>query len=468
MGKFQLQWRFTGPILGGLFLLLLGGYVITNVYAGQELERELTSVREKGEPLTLREIAPPPLPDEENAALLYVKAFTLLPRTKGNGKKQITDEDTVTYSRFISDVPAKKHKVTLDQVREALNGTEAALALIRQAAAMPQARFPVDWEAGAAANFPHHSKLRSLSRLMAAHAKLSAIEGRPNVALDDIEAIIGMARHTLHEPILIGQLVGYACLNIASQTLEQVLDYTQPDIEDSRHLIQTLGQLDIRTAYTRSLQGERATGLWIFNLREQNPREFLPMIRSADSPEGPFNNGLVQGAYAVGAPIFKLDQAFYLQYMAEQIEQSRLETSEYQVLQDDDLSRYFPRYALISRLIAPTLSQATLRRNETLARIALCHWGLALNAYHRLNGAYPSTLKEAADTLKQELPEDPFTGKSLHYRPQGNGYLLYSVGGNRKDDGGRYRSAPEPSGTPANAAERPDDIAWWVNVDQPS
>jgi len=35
------------------------------------------------------------------------------------------------------------------------------------------------------------------------------------------------------------------------------------------------------------------------------------------------------------------------------------------------------------------------------------------------------------------VPSDVFSGKAIVYRAQSDGYLLYSIGPNGKDDGGR-------------------------------
>jgi uncharacterized protein YfaT (DUF1175 family) len=36
-----------------------------------------------------------------------------------------------------------------------------------------------------------------------------------------------------------------------------------------------------------------------------------------------------------------------------------------------------------------------------------------------------------------DVPVDPFTGKQLVYRREGEGFVVYSLGSNLKDDGGR-------------------------------
>jgi hypothetical protein len=52
-------------------------------------------------------------------------------------------------------------------------------------------------------------------------------------------------------------------------------------------------------------------------------------------------------------------------------------------------------------------------------------------------GAYPATLCELRPAYLAEMPIDPFNDHEFHYRREDDGYLLYSVGPNGKDDGGR-------------------------------
>jgi hypothetical protein len=63
---------------------------------------------------------------------------------------------------------------------------------------------------------------------------------------------------------------------------------------------------------------------------------------------------------------------------------------------------------------------------------------LALQAYRRERGVYPATLAELVPGYLKRIPDDPFAGKgSLQYRRAGKKYLLYSVGPDARDDGGR-------------------------------
>jgi hypothetical protein len=69
--------------------------------------------------------------------------------------------------------------------------------------------------------------------------------------------------------------------------------------------------------------------------------------------------------------------------------------------------------------------------------------GYACAWYQRFNNKYPAKLADLAPTYLQQVPKDMFTGNDLIYKPDANGFLLYSVGVNGRDDGGRsYTDQP--------------------------
>lgn len=61
----------------------------------------------------------------------------------------------------------------------------------------------------------------------------------------------------------------------------------------------------------------------------------------------------------------------------------------------------------------------------------------ALAAHQRDHGRYPPDLSSLAPKYLVKLPFDIFSNRPLLYRPRADGYLLYSVGVNGRDDGGR-------------------------------
>src|SRR5205814_796125 len=62
---------------------------------------------------------------------------------------------------------------------------------------------------------------------------------------------------------------------------------------------------------------------------------------------------------------------------------------------------------------------------------------LALELYHREQGKWPASMDDLAPRWLPSVPKDSITGKSLHYKIVNDRPLVYSVGVDGDDDGGR-------------------------------
>ncbi len=85
-------------------------------------------------------------------------------------------------------------------------------------------------------------------------------------------------------------------------------------------------------------------------------------------------------------------------------------------------------------LYGPTVRIDLKRQtDESLAVLAFALAGY--RAEHQ--GKYPETLVELAPKYIDGIPKDPITNGEFRYKSDGDGYLLYGVGYNGRDDGGR-------------------------------
>jgi type II secretory pathway pseudopilin PulG len=70
------------------------------------------------------------------------------------------------------------------------------------------------------------------------------------------------------------------------------------------------------------------------------------------------------------------------------------------------------------------------------AERATAQVGVALARYRLAHGSWPERLEALVPAELAQIPSDPFDGAQLRYRPRADGALVYSVGGDLKDDGG--------------------------------
>jgi hypothetical protein len=89
-------------------------------------------------------------------------------------------------------------------------------------------------------------------------------------------------------------------------------------------------------------------------------------------------------------------------------------------------------------LLLPASVAAREAEDRATMRFELTKLAFTLAAYRADEGSYPTKLADLVPKYVETLPKDIFNNDAeLHYARQGDGYLLYSVGSNGKDDGGK-------------------------------
>jgi hypothetical protein len=88
------------------------------------------------------------------------------------------------------------------------------------------------------------------------------------------------------------------------------------------------------------------------------------------------------------------------------------------------------------QLQAP-IQRATEKHNRIIAQERLLATELALRCYQSDKARAPARLDELVPDYLSRVPQDPFSGKAMVYRPQGTNWLLYSIGQDGVDNGGR-------------------------------
>jgi len=126
---------------------------------------------------------------------------------------------------------------------------------------------------------------------------------------------------------------------------------------------------------------------------------------------------------------------------------------------DDILTSLSSRKFFLLHFIVPAFD----RTFEFAFRVKASHQAtltiLALARWRAEKGEYPASLDQlTAAGLLKDLPMDPWSDKPLIYRRTGDNFILYSLGPNFEDNGGK--PATDSKGRPKKWLDNDDTVFW--------
>ncbi len=436
-----------------LSVVLAVPWTYFDITLGMKLERELGAIRERGEPLTLAEAVPGMPPRDENAADVYEEAFRVFQKWEptpegavpGTRLSDLAPEMQQAVDDFISgesvDLPAEARRwLFSDEIEQRLEA-------IKRASRMERCVFPVNWEDGFAALFPHLAQFREAQRLVTARMMIAGREGRTGEALEWCKVGLRMSEHVGQEPTLIGLLVRVSMLEALSAGARDILDDLRLSLAEVRSLHGIIAQEDLWRHLRDAMQAERASGLSLL----ARPADLSGTGHGTSSPYQEALWALYRSP--AGAPWRKNDAVTLL--TLHDLFEERMERPWREVRDDwpqrDDYVGFRGWAAPITMVVTPVFERITKKRDSAIARMDQFQIALALNLYRQKHGEYPPALEPLAGTMDWTIPDDIFSGEPFGYHREGNGYLLWSVGPDLGDDGG------------ADSEEGDDgDIVWRV------
>lgn len=395
--------------------------------SSSDINSEIAKLKRQGVPVSEKDLTSPKPPDSQNAAVLYDKAFDLMPRD-WEGMRQV--------SAFLRE-ENREYPDVWTGARALVGRCEKALALAEEASRRPACSFGVE-SRGATRGWNHHvSGLRSLVRLACARAIMNAHDGKAAKAANDLQLAIACAQALRTERSLSTYMARVAGLRTISTAVQGCLAYGSiPDV-NSREICAALGRIDFDRDFRDALEGERATTISQFNM---SAREGFGWLSSGDPKSPQTKIGNSAAGRQLQRAIVRIDERFYLREVAKQMRIARLPYYEIERQKlDKDPVAGAPKYGVLSTLKLPMVQRGVPVRDLGLVSVAACRALLGLQVYHDRFHEYPASLDELRSKLGWRVEADAFSGKDLVYKRLPKGYLLYSIGANLKDDGGTVR-----------------------------
>ncbi|MCH8970233.1 MAG: hypothetical protein IIA66_14080 [Planctomycetes bacterium] len=432
--------------------LKLGGLVLVGLLllrwwwgweAHRQLQAEIDRIVARGEPIFPEDFDPPEeIPDDQNAALAFIKAAEALTVTA-------EQDDLIENADSLEELTPQELQLLADL--EAKNAE--TLRLVRQTRNMPGA----DWGTrfrDAAINvdlmMPSLAPQRQLCRVLGAIAIYQHHTGNDEQAIEMFRDVLHGAEVMDQMPTLISHLVVLAIDALGVSQIERVThDLAIGDSPAaSRDAIESLiaellDELPLSEGLRTAIQVERMWQLDVVLGIAENKLGFISNV----SPGGTGQTSLTEQVLIFPIkPLFEMDGVVMIRHMNQIIqacEQPNWPAAD-RIIKPLEQEWEASPGALgkikhpVSNWMLPSLGRTVAFHHDDLARRRMAAIALAIRLYEIDHGRRPVELAELVPDYLDEVPRDPMApdGATIRYRPQAEVPVLYSVGRNGIDDGG--------------------------------
>lgn len=416
-------------IVTGIPTLMVSGCLLN---ARHTLAARTDAIRLSGEPTTPAELDRwyTAVPDAENAAIPLADALAILHRIDDpkNG------DDPTSPIMFLAKpaIRSGAEAIPIDLSRSfapLLSKRKSYVAKLREASQRPSCRFPVSFErhSGYFASSAT-SDLRQVQGFITLAAALEADEGQRDAAFADLIATIRLSDVLRNEPLWASQYFRLNARRTACWAVEFAGNRVTFVDQQLSSLIETIGRLEDPDLAYRAIVGERCEVLSFYRHHavtwSQTTEAFVSLH--------PY--------VAAWKAVHFLDTTDRLLPASRLDSVSRRHTASVV----DRANREYQVRASPWKEFSDTYTQGFLSsirilieyHDQDTALWAVTRVALAAERYRLAHGDWPRELSELVPAYLEKLPADPFDGEPLRYVRHDDGITVYSVGYNRKDDGG--------------------------------
>jgi hypothetical protein len=460
----------------------------------------------KGEILDWKALVPPPVPDDQNLAMSslfggildYERGLsgTIWRNTNGSARLdrlvQITSRsvrtkashsenlerndliDLAAYQEYFLLNTNVTHAATpgtaVKDIPLALTPLDQDLEELKTAAATrPLARFPVHYEELIGCLLPHLARVKALEQYLKIHAVACLEAGRTNEAFTDLKLGLRLADSVREEPFAISHLFRISYLAMNLQIIKEGLVRHSWTAEQLAWIQNQCTGINFVAEAEKHLRGERGFAL-----------ESIDMVRRGALPAKVFfeDDGYSWIELFLKDTLQKLapsgwyyQNMVYLSQYYEKMFNSVLDSRTQRVRPesaeklDNELGRTRRTpFNIIGRQLGASMFGFYVRTARWQAALHHAAIACALERHRLAEGKYPESLEALAPRFLNVLPKDVITGEPYKYVTVVDGnYLLYSVGWNRKDDGGKVAQSDSGAGVDGKKG----DWVWSLRPTQP-
>jgi len=420
------RWLFS---LVALVTLIALFYAEENWRGQRALDRAKQEIIARGAELDWDKFIPPPVPDDQNV----FKAPNIQQWFVGRGSSGLhfpgqTNFPTWGTSRKIeTETEARAYLAWSDQF-------QPLFTQIHEALQRPYSRMEGNYANLLTLPIPNYVAIRELARIQAQRTHCYLLVNEPDKAVAELAFMHDLRHFTDSQPTgkpmtLVAGMINVAVVGLYADVIGEGLRTHSWQERQLVALQKQLSEVHSMIPVADAFKTEPAASTRAI--------ETVPIqeILNAFQHQSLFRiapRGWVLQNIANEIPFFYAPaEAFDVEH--ERISPAILKTSRARL--EQFVSHPTP-FRVFAATVVPNVEKAaqTTARNQTAADQALV--ACALERYRMANGSYPDSLDALAPKFVEKVPHDIINGDPMKYRREGNGFILYSIGWDEKDDGG--------------------------------
>lgn len=482
---FSLKFLWTLVILTALVLTFIG----EENWRGKRAWKKYREAAEKrGVKLFLKDFIPPDIPDEENyAAIPVIRGLFVKPKegeeppspfNLPRGASQPKPPDDIKARRFDAagwqefflktKLLAEKSDSAGRGILRALEKFEPDLQQLRDASPRPKCKFPTHWEEGVATPLRHLTVCIQANRILCLRMQAQLASGNSAAAFAELGYAFRLERACRSELALISGLVRTASVGAIENTVWDGLAGRQWADGELVEIEGQLARLDLAEECRFVFATERGFGnAFCLDFAENGPDKMFEQMKPLEDlgmasfsrfdrivfrmmPRGWSYQVMVRNNKFFDWLLASLDESD---------KEGRTRFPESVPSSRDWLDSHpaAPGIGKISKMISeqslPAFDAGCRRYFYTHTRTQETRVACALERFRHAKGEFPERLEALVPEFLNAVPEDVFDRKPLRYRRNDDGgYDLWSIGPDRKDDGGKI--------DPATLSDQQADWIW--------
>ncbi len=426
----------TGVVL--LLLVVAGGLVVW--WVNHQWDARVAAIRTAGDPVSIADLAPEPIPDDQNAAAILESIAPQL------------DEFHKDYMDFIYDTPLGKaysdaddegEPPTADQlvaIRRIIDKYPDLPAALEQAAACSHYASLANFSLPASEFFEEDisnrlERIRTVARFNDWRRLSLLADGQPDRAAQVGLETLRLVRLHSAEPLLVNRALNNAACSLTAKGLYHTVAAGPISPELRREIDEELARHDDLQVFKRVLLELRAYAIDQMETRIAGEQGRRTIGRSMFVWW--YGPGLLDEYEEL---ITVADQPWYeLQHDPESYEVKSTGNVSFTVKSTG--------HGALADLNAPPIEAAKDADTRATALLRALRIYNALAEYRDENGHEATGLDDLA--LPKEATIDPFSGEPLILRQTDDGWVVYSVGKDGVDDGGDFKGQKDYGLAPA-------------------